>query len=589
MSVPIYLEGCYESVYNARWHHVVEVPGGEGTGMEVREGEPPQSWTYKAVGRTLEKDDSVEQSSAERLRLMVLTSEKAWPYTWKEVEFIRDCHVNCEVDRVWQIVKGDLNEWFSPHGGTDFTPERLLLIGTSGIGKSVVAGSYLLYQLLQYDAKKLQVVAYSVAEQTFLFEKASRTVTKYMDEFSIDRVFASLFLRGVNAYIIHDVAEGGRKPSQISTSRLWGMIVVTSPNEDNFSAWEEQRSPKRIIMNCPEKDDVKAMCVWMRRHQPVREQAEYWKRVNGRMDEAGPLLRYIFDDSKYNGRIQSCKDTVNSLNRIDAEHYLHFGTGKMLGGDKVSHKLVKVVRVRGKTVGSEFLFNVPVSAHLGNKTLFKSAKLMQQHGFNVLISGLKDYLISENFGRSTVFAFLNGTFVSAIERRLRELRPSPQRQSHRCALAVYSQERSTRHHVLPPLEHFSERIDVECGVLYVTEVEKFPLVDAFFFVKSNPMTLVGLRMATAGEHHTLTSTVRQFNEYLAAYFNGWEELSRQLSWEIIYVQHADSTPMNDLQGCDVDNSDDVSTKEGQRIAAFWNEKVRQYQVSISSRDAPRRV
>ncbi|EKG04927.1 retrotransposon hot spot (RHS) protein, putative, partial [Trypanosoma cruzi] len=297
---------------------------------------------------------------------MVLTSDKAWPYTWNEVEFIRDCHVNCEFDRVWQTVKGDLNEWFSPHGGTDFTPERLLLIGTSGIGKSVVAGSYLLYQLLHCDAEKLPVVLYVLGNETFLFEKASRTVTKYMDEFSIDRVFASLFLRGVNAYIIHDVAEGGRKPSHISTSRLWGMIVLSSPNLDNFSAWEEQRSPKRIIMNCPEKDDVKAMCVWMRRHQPVREQAEYWKRVNGRMDEAGPLLRYIFDDSKYNNWIDLSTSTVNSLSRIEAEYYLHFGTGKMLGGDKVSHKLVKVVRVRGKTVGSEFLFNLSVSAHLGN-------------------------------------------------------------------------------------------------------------------------------------------------------------------------------------------------------------------------------
>ncbi|KAF8288792.1 retrotransposon hot spot protein (RHS), putative, partial [Trypanosoma cruzi] len=244
--------------------------------------------------------------------------------------------------------------------------------------------------------------------------------------------------------------------------------------------------------------------------------------------------------------------------------------------------VAKFFRVRGKTGGSEIPFNAPLSAHLGNKTLFKSAKLMQQHGFNLLISWLTDYLISENFGRCTVFAFLNGSFVSAIERRPRELRPSPQRRSHRCALAVYSQERSTRHHVLPPLEHFSERIDVECGVLYVTEVENFPLADAFFFVKSNPMTLVGLRMATAGEHHTTTSTVKQFTEHLAAYFNGWEELSREMSWEIIYVQHADSTPMTGWRRCDVDNSVDVSTKEKQKIAAFWNGKVRQYQVSISS-------
>ncbi|RNF07848.1 retrotransposon hot spot (RHS) protein [Trypanosoma cruzi] len=101
------------------------------------------------------------------------------------------------------------------------------------------------------------------------------------------------------------------------------------------------------------------------------------------------------------------------------------------------------------------------------------------------------------------------------------------------------------------------------------------------------MTLVGLRMATAGGHHTTASTVRQFTECLAAYFNGWEELSRQLSWEMIYVQQADSTPMNDWQRCDVVNTDGVSEEEKQKIAVFWDEKVRQYQVSISSRDAPR--
>ncbi|RNC51434.1 retrotransposon hot spot (RHS) protein [Trypanosoma cruzi] len=82
-SASIYLEGHYESVYNARWHHVVEVPGGKGTGMKVEEGEPPQSWTYKAVGYTLEKDDGVQQFGAERLRLMVLTSDRGWPYSWK--------------------------------------------------------------------------------------------------------------------------------------------------------------------------------------------------------------------------------------------------------------------------------------------------------------------------------------------------------------------------------------------------------------------------------------------------------------------------------------------------------------------------
>ncbi|PWU82965.1 putative retrotransposon hot spot (RHS) protein [Trypanosoma cruzi] len=139
---PIYLEGYYESVYNARWNHVVEVPDGEGTGMEVKKGRPPQQWTYKKVGRTLEKDDGAQQSGATRLRLMVLTSDKAWPCTWnrKGVESTRDCYVNCEVERVWQIVKGDLTKWSSSHGKADFTPERRVLVGTPGIGKSMNAG-----------------------------------------------------------------------------------------------------------------------------------------------------------------------------------------------------------------------------------------------------------------------------------------------------------------------------------------------------------------------------------------------------------------------------------------------------------------
>ncbi|RNC51928.1 retrotransposon hot spot (RHS) protein [Trypanosoma cruzi] len=72
------------------------------------------------------------------------------------------------------------------------------------------------------------------------------------------------------------------------------------------------------------------------------------------------------------------------------------------------------------------------------------------------------------------------------------------------------------------------------------------------------MTVFGLRMTTAGGRHTTASTVRQFTECLAAYFSGWEELSQDMLWGIIYVQQADSTPMNDWQRFDADNSDSVS-------------------------------
>ncbi|EKF99927.1 retrotransposon hot spot (RHS) protein, putative, partial [Trypanosoma cruzi] len=282
------------------------------------------------------------------------------------------------------------------------------------------AGSYLLYQLLHYDAEKLPVVLYVIGNEAFLFEKTTKTVTKYMDGFSIQRVFASLFLRGVNAYIIYDVAKGGRKPYQISTTRVWGMIVVTSPKEDNFDAWEKYRSPKRIIMNCPEKDDVKAMCVWIKRNEPT-EQAGYWRNINGRMEEVGPILRYIFDESKYNGRIQSCQDTVGKLNRIDAEYYLRFGAGKMLGGDKVSQKLVRIVRVRG-VHNIEWTFNGLISPYLGNLTLCKLAELMAPNDFISLVLAIKDDLLSKALEKHSVFAFLSEDFVNAIIPKLKELK-----------------------------------------------------------------------------------------------------------------------------------------------------------------------
>ncbi|EKF99217.1 retrotransposon hot spot (RHS) protein, putative, partial [Trypanosoma cruzi] len=203
-----YLEGCYESVYNASWHHVVEVPGGEGTVMELKEGKPPQSWTYKAVGRTLEKNDAVQQSGEAPPRLMVLTSDEGWPYSWEQgvSEFIPDCYVNCEVERVWQIVLGDLTKWFSTHVKKKLSPRRRVLIGTPGIGKSMNAGSYLLYQLLHYDVEQLPMVAYVIGDRTFLFDKITETVKKYSAASIIVDILDEFSDRGVKGYIIYDVA-----------------------------------------------------------------------------------------------------------------------------------------------------------------------------------------------------------------------------------------------------------------------------------------------------------------------------------------------------------------------------------------------
>ncbi|PBJ77187.1 retrotransposon hot spot protein (RHS) [Trypanosoma cruzi cruzi] len=368
-SAPRYLEGLYESVHNARWHHVVEVPDDNGMGMAVREGEPPQPWTYRAVGGTLEKDDDVLQSGAPRLRLMVLTSDKGWPYSWKwkENKSTHDCHVNCEVERVWRIVLGDLTEWFSIHGRTDFKPKQHLLIGTSGIGKSMAAGSYLLYQLLQYDVEKLQVVAYIFGgSTTYVFNKTIKAVTRYVGSKTSRNVLHDLWHLKMKGYVIYDVTEKGMPASWFSPFNEWGMIVLSSPKVSNYEKWETQVRAERIIMNCPDEMDVKAMCAWMKRDETAEKKAEYWKMVKERMEKVGPILRYVFDANKFIPCSAAIEDALDGIRSRDGEKHFTHGGVKLWYSEDPSQKLVRVVRGRGE-VGAEVFLNAPISFCLGRR------------------------------------------------------------------------------------------------------------------------------------------------------------------------------------------------------------------------------
>ncbi|PWU90302.1 putative retrotransposon hot spot protein (RHS) [Trypanosoma cruzi] len=90
-SAPEKLEGCYESVYNARWHHVVEIPDGverkkTGTGMEVHEGKPEQTWSYREADDAIEENDAVRQFGAAPPVLMLLASRKGWPHSWNTIQ-----------------------------------------------------------------------------------------------------------------------------------------------------------------------------------------------------------------------------------------------------------------------------------------------------------------------------------------------------------------------------------------------------------------------------------------------------------------------------------------------------------------------
>ncbi|PWU97887.1 putative retrotransposon hot spot (RHS) protein [Trypanosoma cruzi] len=178
---------------------------------------------------------------------MVLASEKGWPYSWHTIQDLpKDVFVNCEVERAWQIVRGDLTAWFSSHRGTDFKPKRRVLIGTPGIGKSMAAGSYLLYQLLHCDVEKIQAVVHCFGgRDAYVSDKTSRTVTRCGDEDMCVSELRRLRGHGRNVYIIYDVAkEGTPPPRHFASTSGWGMIAVSFPKVATMMSGRSNCKPR---------------------------------------------------------------------------------------------------------------------------------------------------------------------------------------------------------------------------------------------------------------------------------------------------------------------------------------------------------
>ncbi|PWU94534.1 putative retrotransposon hot spot (RHS) protein [Trypanosoma cruzi] len=441
------------------------------------------------------------------------------------------------------------------------------------------AGSYLLYQLLHYDAEKLPMVAYIIKNSVYLFDKTKQTVSNFRSEDVFVDLLKDFTRCEVKGYIIYDVAEQGREPHVGLPFALWGMIVVTSPNVNNFKGWKKQNGAMGIVMNCPDESDVKAMCVWKKRNEQG-EQNGYWKQVKDRMDEVGPILRYIFDGDKFTDRKTDIDKVINVVDSSNAKHYIGVMSDKLWEAANPSHKLVQIVRVR-KDLPTERYLNSPASRVIANKIyVHLSTKMHFMEIFKLLMHPdvISLSIVLEMSGTVT---FMCRGAVNIIIGKLKELNPPEGRALQQAALQRNPAGHPTEFVGLPtkqglPLKEKLARY----GVMYKPAVGNFPLVDAFFFMESPRRTLVGLQMTTANARHIQTSTVRLFKERMADYFNGWEELSRDLSWEIIYVQHADSTPISDWQKCN--DSANLTEAENREIAAFWEEKVHQYQVSITA-------
>ncbi|RNE96363.1 retrotransposon hot spot (RHS) protein [Trypanosoma conorhini] len=415
-------EGLYDSVLNAQWSHVLGFPEEEEDDememkMEVKAGQAPQElWEYRQDGVTFLPVEDAEQFRPPRPRLMILTSEQKWPHALREGLDVRDCYVTAEVERVWRIVRGDLTGEF----GTEdlkkkFKVRRRLLIGTPGTGKSMAAGSYLLHQLLRHDDKELQVVVYCLgAELAYVFDKTNKTVTEHADAGSIIDAIKDLAGKfKLNGYIIYDVDTHGPGPTEdFPSPKSWGVIVLSSPNEDNFKAWEEANQAARIIMNCPGESHVKAMCAWETRDTSEQEQADYCNMVGKRMDDVGPIPRCIFNESEYEGRLTAIEAALGLMSASRPENHIFIGRREVWPANDVSHTLAKAARLKGED-GNETFVNLPASFRLGHKIMGKLASIGRHHDILWELWRLSDSFPSEYLQKFAVYAFLGGGTLRA--------------------------------------------------------------------------------------------------------------------------------------------------------------------------------
>ncbi|WP_369008976.1 hypothetical protein, partial [Bacillus sp. seq1] len=205
------------------------------------------------------------------------------------------------------------------------------------------------------------------------------------------------------------------------------MIVVTSPDKNEYEWWAKKMDATAIVTNCPEENDVRAMCIWMKRNRPLQEQAEYWKEVRGRMNNVGPILRFIFGKQAYDDRIKACQQAVDGSTASELERNLGIGCCYSSNDSDLSRKLVRVVRVRrGNSIESPL--NVLISPHLERETLSRLENEMKQSDFIFFVLRFWDYVPPYLIEKYAVSAFLNEDFLRAIRLKIKELRPPGRRE-----------------------------------------------------------------------------------------------------------------------------------------------------------------
>ncbi|KAH8606101.1 hypothetical protein ERJ75_001549100 [Trypanosoma vivax] len=149
----------------------------------------------------------------------------------------------------------------------------------------------------------------------------------------------------------------------------------------------------------------------------------------------------------------------------------------------------------------------------------------------------------------------------------------------------------------------------EYHVLYKPSVPNFPVADGLFFVEGHgtsgervdentehrcdahqPKTIVLLQATKEESHHTETSKLLKLKAILRRAFRDWADFSKNMRWEIVYVQHPDTRLFKKRQRCDrtklkkkdkeTDEEYDARQAVHNAEQVFWETEVDQYAAKL---------
>ncbi|KAH8618779.1 putative retrotransposon hot spot protein 4 (RHS4) [Trypanosoma vivax] len=656
------IPGAFESVFEAKWSHVLSGEAGMPLGMRVIGGRPRSVWSYADVNHSplpLEVDREVPRNG--NLEIMVLSSEDGWPYTQfrNETRSVdnnaevgrggvfnaqrsEDVYIRREVVRVWYIVEEQTRAWYVE--GTLTHPKSFVVVGTPGIGKSFACGSFLLYQLLHYDGGLLHydgglldVVAYFIRDSAYVIHNARPGVPGRVVKYSDQRA-AVLEINEMasckKGFVIVDISEKGEAPSRELPTKFWPAVVLTSPDVNHYDSWVKDRGGIMVIVNCDDERDLVAFVawrvlrglpdktednagLWLDAEKKLSEQLEV---LDKRIETVGPLPRFVLDDDKtFKQRETQVIAMLNGINENNRANYKGILSCKMnWQNDDVTHKLVKIVRVRFKTNGEDTFQCRALSFTIFSRLYKLMLMYLKRDAAAKMLIMSPEATVASLFEEYSFYALLQKEVLYPVSYMMKYLRREGEVRDVVSVLeGLHLDQLDLRGVVILPTAR-QEPID-RCRymVMYKPCIPNYPVVDAFFFVEGHPhkqrngekgadgrvkgevwrgfntvgedarrpqKTIVMVQVTTSDKHPTSTTALVSFQRTIARNFAEWDTFSENLRWEMIYVNCPGMGVINERQVCEdadeVNRSADGAMAERKNAAKLWKE-IHQWQVTIS--------